>query len=306
MSAKTAAAILLLACCGSGAAQPARLGFRQVEQEFVFDTGLLRGKLRSGGRSLGLSDVVHIPTGRTLSRSMGLFGHYRVFTTNRRHGDGAWSWPSRARLREDGSVEVHWAAAADRPFELWAVYRWSAPGVLDLETRVRALSDLEGFESFLASYFAEAFTVARVWTQESPAGAGAAWVSAELEDGIWQIFPRDHASAALIQDGRWGFPPSPVQWAVRPLLSEPLGMRQAEAWGLTALVMAPRSECFAVATPHGTEPHYSMYLSLFGQAVGKGETARARARLQIEESPSDERIVELYRAYLRELSAGSR
>ena len=54
--------------------------------EFTFDTGVLKGKLRAGGKSTGLSSVVHLPTGVTLDSSMGLFGHYRVFSANKRYG----------------------------------------------------------------------------------------------------------------------------------------------------------------------------------------------------------------------------
>src|SRR5512137_1801862 len=135
--------------------------------EFVFDTGVLKGKLRAGGKSKGLSAVVHIPTGVRLDSSMGLFGHYRVFSANKRYGTAGWDWPSEAKLLPDGSVEAHWPAAEDRPFELRAVYRWAAPNILDLETRVQAQASLEKFESFLASYFTEGFTNACVYARSN-------------------------------------------------------------------------------------------------------------------------------------------
>ncbi len=297
---KRTAPLLLLALALSPAATPqqADLRFRQAGEEFDFDTGWLRGKLRAGGRSLGLTGVVHVPTGRILSRSLGLFSHYRVFTANRRYGDAAWSWPSHARLRDDGAVEVHWPAATDRPFELRALYRWSAPDALDVETRVLAHSDLPAFESFLASYFAESFTISRVYAHGIPNAREPVWVNAELSDGIWQMFPRDPEAIQLIRDGRWRYPPSPVEWALRPMLAEPLGLRRAESWDLTAVVMAPRQDCFAVATPHSTEPHYSMYLSLFGRSIAAGGTARACARLLIRASLRDAEVPDLYRAYL--------
>jgi hypothetical protein len=98
--------------------------------EFAFNTGVLKGKLRAGGKSTGLSSVVHLPTGVSLDSSKGLFGHYRVFSANKRYGTAAWDWPSDATLRQDGSVEVRWPSADDRPFELSAVYRWAAPNIL--------------------------------------------------------------------------------------------------------------------------------------------------------------------------------
>ena len=62
--------------------------------ELTFDTGVLKGKLRAAGKSRGLSSVVHLPTGVTLDSSMGLFGHYRIFSANKRYGTAAWDWPS--------------------------------------------------------------------------------------------------------------------------------------------------------------------------------------------------------------------
>jgi hypothetical protein len=64
--------------------------------------------------------------------------------------------------------------------------------------------------------------------------------------------------------------------------------------------MSPPQDCFAVLTPFETEPHHSMYLSLFGKDLKAGETARARARLVIGTKLSGEAIDRLYQDYLRE------
>ena len=247
---------------------------------FAFDTGVLRGKLRADGKSKGLSAVIHVPSGMVLDSSQGLFSHYRVFTTNHRYGTAAWDWPSEAALAADGSVEVRWPAAADRPFELSAVYRWAAPNALNLETRVQAQTNLAKFESFLASYFAEGFTNAAVWVRPDGQGTGR-FMRAEQSCGHWLAFPRDEAAAWIIQDGRWKYAPSPVDWVIMSPLAQPLGGRRCPANGLQALLMSPPQDCFAVLTPFETEPHRSMYLSLFGRDVKAGETARARARLVI-------------------------
>ncbi|MGO8928315.1 MAG: hypothetical protein ACLQU3_15715 [Limisphaerales bacterium] len=265
--------------------------------EFAFDTGVLKGKLRADGKSRGLSSVVYLPTGATLDSSMGLFGHYRVFSANKRYGTAAWDWPSDARLRQDGSVEVRWPPAEDRPFELRAVYRWAAPNILDLETSVQAKTNLAKFESFLASYFAEGFTNSCVYARSN----GQSWfMSAEKSDGIWQAFPRDDQAASIIQDGRWKFLPNPVDWVIRPHLAKPLGVRRCPADGLGALLMSPPRDCFAVLTPFEAEPHRSMYLSLFGKDLKAGETARARARLVIQQNLANEAVDHLYSAYLRQ------
>ena len=261
--------------------QPAKgkLGFiASGTNGFAFDTGVLKGKLRAGGKSTGLSSVVHLPTGVTMDSSMGLFGHYRVFSTNKRYGTAAWDWPSDARLRQDGSVEVCWPSTDDRPFKLRAVYRWAAPDTLDLETTVQAKTDLAKFESFMASYFAECFTNACVYARSN----NQQWLeTADKSHGIWQAFPRDEQAVAIIQDGRWKLPPNPVDWVSRPCLAKPLAIRGCPANDLRAVIMSPLQDCFAVLTPFEAEGHRSMYLCLFGNDLKAGETARARARLVI-------------------------
>jgi hypothetical protein len=293
--------VIALAMCGVSLARaqvkPKPVFSASGTNEFAFDTGVLKGKLRAGGKSTGLSSVVHLPTGLTMDSSMGLFGHYRVFSANKRYGTAAWDWPSEARLRPDGSVEVRWPAAEDRPFELRALYRWAAPDTLDLETSVQAKGNLAKFESFLASYFAEGFTNAGVY---APSNGQAAPMAADKNGGTWQAFPRDDEAASIIQDGRWKFQPNPVDWVIRPHLAKPLGIRRCPSKDLTVLLMSPPQDCFAVLTPFEAEPHRSMYLSLFGADLTAGETARARARLVVGTGLAGEAIDRLYSDYLRQ------
>jgi hypothetical protein len=290
--------ILLLLAPVVSAAEPV---FTQgAGGEFLFDTGTLSGKLRPGGKSLGLASVIHAPTGQRLDRSNGLFSHYRVFTRGVRYGDGAWSWPSEARLREDGAVEVRWAPAPERPFEMRSVYRWRGPATLDLETSVKAAEDLPGFEAFLASYFHDSFTNAAVFVARPPEKSAPGFMPALIEQGNWQMFPREPAIVPLIQDGRWQVKPSPVNWTMMPRLEKPLAFRRAPQTGVTGLLMSPPSDCFAISCPYETEKHFSAYLSLFGRDVKAGETVRARARLVIAVGPADREMVELYDAYLKE------
>ncbi|MHC4180065.1 MAG: hypothetical protein ACYSWU_21385 [Planctomycetota bacterium] len=104
----------------------------------------------------------------------------------------------------------------------------------------------------------------------------------------------------MIRDGRWKQPPDPVEWAIRPTLIGPLGMRRDRQTGLVALVMAPPEDCFAVATPQSEEGHRSLYLSLCGQDVKAGQTAAARSRLVIRRAVSFEGAVRIYEEYLNE------
>lgn len=286
---------------GNSAAGATLAFSRAGSNEFVFDTGQLRGKLRAGGKSAGLSSVVHVPTGTRVDGSMGLLSPYRLFSANKRYGTAAWDWPSEATLLADGGVEVVWGRAAERPFELRALYRLSAPSVLDFEATVSARTNLPGFELFLASYFAAGFTNSLVYVRSNHQE----WLmEADRQCGVWLAFPRDERALGFIQDGRWKLEPNPVDWVIMPRLAKPLGLRQSRASGVRAIVMSSPEDCFAISTPFDTEPHRSLYLSLFGRDLKTGETARARARLVLRSDLSGEGIDGQYFDYLRRRRPG--
>ncbi len=281
-----------------------RLGFRPgTNGGFTFDTGVLRGNLRAGGKSLGLTSVTHIPTGTLLDRSMGLFSHYRLFTSGKRHGPGVWDMPGTATLRGDGAVETTLPNATDRPFEMTAVFRWHDAQSLDLETTVRADQPLPGFEVFLASYFGPQFTNALVFARNGTTGGQPRFVAAERQAAYWHMYSLDEAADGFIRDGRWKFPPYPVEWTVCGRLVKPIAIRRAPGLKLDAVLMAPGADCFAVATPFQTESHYSMYLSLFGRDIKAGEVARTRCRLVICSALANDAVERLYEGYAKELAA---
>ena len=283
--------ISLLALLLCAAAHAASLTFETEGNAYRFDTGALRGVLRAEGQSRGLLPMVDCTTGTGLTRSLGLFSHYRLLDATTRYGTAAWDWASVARRLPDGAVETRWTADAEHPFDLQAVYRWTGSNTLDVATTVRAHKDLRRFEAFLASYF-EGFASAFVYTQGG-------LLEAKQDAGVWQAFPRDEAAAKIIGDGRWQRPPHPVDWTIRPPLAGPLGLRRDEKTGLAALVMAPPADCFAVATPYGAEEHRSLYLSLFGRDLKAGESATARARLIIGRGITDQQAITLYETYLK-------
>jgi hypothetical protein len=294
-------AVVLLPC--AAAQEPQETAFTlSAPEEYRFDTGQLSGTLRHDGKSLGLSPFTHISSGTRLDGNQyGVFSHYRVFTTNKRYGHGAWEWPSTSKILPDGGVAIHWPAAPDRPFEMRAVYRWTAPDTLDLETTVTAQKDLPGFESFLASYLHGDFAASSVYVKNLPGTEGKpGFATTERAYGHWQMFPRSKDLVPLIQDGRWTQPPSPVDWAIRPDLAAPLGIRRNTKDGLCAILMAPPEDCFALATPYEGEGHFSLYLALFGRLVKAGETVTAHARLVIAAALTDAEIVTSYEAYIAE------
>jgi hypothetical protein len=252
---------------------------------FTFDTGVMRGRLRADGKSLGLTEVYHVGTGRRLDAGHGLLGHYRVFTKGVRYGGGAWDWPSTATLVDPRTVEVRWSAEDKRPFTLRAVYRLAKPSTIEVETVVEPSQELTAFEVFLASYFDRAFTNAVVLAR---VGDQADFVEATPERGDWQMYARDEAARAVILDGRWRLEPNPVAWTFPFEFAGPVAMvqRRAEGAGVSAVLSAPATDCFAIALPQQTEGHYSLYLSLFGRTIPAGESVRTRAQLVVGKLPA--------------------
>lgn len=267
---------------------------------FAFDTGVLQGTLRGEGRAFGLTSARHVPSGQQVSGSHVLVGAYRVFSDGKRYGNAGWEWASQASANQDGSVTVTAAAEAERPFTVRGVYRWATPAALDVEIDVTPEHDLHAFELFLASYFDPAFHSASVYVRENPQAQGKpGFMAAKAELGTWLMFPRDDAAVQLIQDGRWELPPNPVQWQILPQFGRPLAMRRVPDSGLTVLIMTRPEDCFAVAMPFETEAHYSVYFSLFGRDIPARQTARARARLQLLETPDEAAIEAAYHSFLQ-------
>jgi hypothetical protein len=241
---------------------------------------------------------------------MGILSYYRVFTTGQRYGTGAWDWPATAQRQSDVAVQVTAPATPDRPFDLTAVYQWTDPQTLDLETTVTAHADVTGFESFLASYFDATFASPYIWAHNTGGEIKLFFLLAERSYGDWLMFTRNGGVPRTIEDGRWKLEPNPVNWTILPRLVAPLCFRRNQANGLTAIVMAPGDDCFAVATPYAGEAHHSLYLSLFGRGLQAGQTAKAHTRFVMAAGISDEQVTRLYdynyRLYLKELKELSR
>jgi len=298
--------LLSLACAPAADAENAvaKLAFVPEGNQYRFDTGSLRGTLRPQGKSLGLMPLVDAASGAVIARAFGAFSHYRLLDADARYGPAAWDWTSRSGILPNGSVEVIWSADKEHPFDMKAVYHWTAPNALDVATTVVARKELRRFEVFLASYFAE-FASSLVYVQGcAETGGRPGLLEAKKSYAVWQMFPRDDEAVKLIQDGRWKRPPNPVDWRIMPRLAGPLAVRRDAKTGLAALLMAPPGDCFAVATPYSEEAHYSIYLSLFGRDLSSGQTATARSRLVVARGIPDQQAVALYEAYAKEAQTG--
>ena len=58
--------------------------------------------------------------------------------------------------------------------------------------------------------------------------------------------------------------------------------------------------------PDGIANHGSVYMSLFGQDLAAGASARAHVRLVVQHKLADQRAVELYEQYRQELDGAER
>lgn len=267
--------------------------------EYHVETETLHGTLGEDGRSYGLHPLTYAPGGVSLTgAAYGIANYYRVFTADHRYEDLR-VLSSETSLEPPGTVRVHWPVTEDQPFALTGVYRWVAPDTLDLETIVEAEADLPDFEVFLASYLSSVFPASSVYARTGEQETG--FITAEQEEGVWQVFPRDGEALAIVNDGRWEIPPSPVDWAVRPDFAEALIYRRAEDSDLTVAMMGQPEDCFALFTPERGEAHYSMYLSLFGRTIEAGESARTTVRIIVGALDNDA-LLERYRDFVDEHS----
>jgi hypothetical protein len=292
LAAAAAAPSLAMGLDGADAGR-SHLKFTAAGDEFRFDTGSLRGALRAQGRSLGLQPIWESGSGKAVAGPYGLFSPYRLLAADARFGTAAWDWASRASLLPDGAVEVQWSADKDHPLDMTVVYQFAAEATLDVKTTVAPRSDLSRFELFLASYF-DGFASTYGYVTGK-----AGFVEATQAAGDWQMFLRDEAAVPMIGDGRWKRPPNPVDWKIVSRQAAQFAVRRDAPTGLTALLMSPPMDCFAISMPYSGEGHRSVYLSLFGCDLKAGKAASARARLMIGRGISNEKAVALYEEYSR-------
>ncbi len=298
---------LVLAVASPVFADPPNLGFKPSgEGLYDFNTGVFQGRLKVDGKYQGLYPMTHVGLGMELVHAPGVFSFYRVLGRNQRYGACVRDWPTQTRLLENGAVEVRWPAADDHPVEITGVYRWKRPDTLDLEIALSPRCDIPQCELFMSSYFTKTFraTVYMKGKGDEPPR----WVPVDRPTqaaGAYVMFPRDEEAVKRIQDGRWKIGQDPVDWDIERWLAEPLMIRRDPTQGLTALMMCPPGDCFAIASPWNPDKvewarYRSIYLSLIGRDLRAGETAQARCRLVIAKM-TDQEAVDRYHEYLREL-----
>lgn len=285
---------IALAVAGAAGARTFRF-VRSDSGDYVFDTGVLRGRISPAGKAVGLTNLTHLPTGIELTESpYGLLSHYRVFTSGKRYGHGAWDWPATYEILPDGSVRIDRPAAPGRPFCLTAVYRVTTPDAIDLHTTISAEQPLPQFESFIASYFHRDLPRSSILVNDD--AIDPIFADLSKDRGIWQMFPRDRDVLPVIEDGRWDLPPHPVDWRIRHPFAVPVAARRHEK-GLMAVLISPAQDCFAIAAPHNGETHYSLYFSLFGKTINPGKPVTAHVRLLVTPPQTPRQLLNLYKRH---------
>jgi hypothetical protein len=271
---------------------------------YAFDTGAFRGTLKLDGKFQGVYPLSAGATGPDLTRPPGIFSPYRVFSGSVRFGSAARDWPTTTRVLADGAVEARWAAAREHPLAITAVYRWTAPGTLDAEWTVKPERDMQSLELFMSTYFTKDF-LASVYMRPTPEEKPrfVPIDRAAQDHGGYVMFPRDKAASEIIHNGRWKVPPNAVDWALREGLAAPLVIRRDKGQGLTAAIMCPRADCFAIASPWNPQTpegkgYRSIYLSLFGRDAKAGQQSKARCRLVLGPLTDDQVLAE-YEKYVR-------
>jgi hypothetical protein len=291
------------------AADAPNLAFRPGEKGFYeFDTGVLRGKMKLDGRWQGICPLFYVPTGAELTKAPGVFSFYRVLATDKRYGDAARDWPWQGKVRDDGALEITFPGDDRCPLAAQGVFRWTAPDTLDMETTIEAKADFAKFELFMSNYVAKSFDV---WIYTKPnrfsKKAPASLVRGdwnEFVDGCYLMYPRDLAATQLIYDGRWEYPPNPVQWAVSRHMAGPLAVRRDEQSGLSMVWMSPPDDVFAVAVPYNKTPpdgvagHSSVYFCHYGRDLAAGAKAVLRSRLVVKKDLTNDAAVKLYEEYV--------
>ena len=291
------------------AGDPPELAFKPAGKGlFSFDTGVVRGQLRSDGKNQGITSLVDVESGSELVHGPGALSFYRVFSRDIRYGDAARNWPTQNKLLSDGAVEVRFPPAEEHPLEMVAVFRWQSAHALDVETTITPRRAMPQCEVFLSSYFGRSMRgsvyVKPNFFERGEARLMTADVS-PLVDGTYLMFPRDRQAVLTIFDGRWEFPPHPVQWSITRYIAGPLAVRRDDKGGVAVAVMAPPDDCFAVSLPYNKTPpdgpasHASLYLSLFGRDLAAGQTAKARTRMLVGREMSDRQVIDAYEAYTK-------
>lgn len=94
-------------CVASVEAEPAKPQFIDAGNgDFTFDTNLVHGRLRCGGRLQGICSLIDSKSIVELADGPGLLSYYRIFMSGRRFGEAARRWPTQCQLLPDGAVAV--------------------------------------------------------------------------------------------------------------------------------------------------------------------------------------------------------
>lgn len=281
-------------------AADAKLAFRADNKgNLVFDTGTVKGSVIKDGMGGGLTSVNFSESNVPIDSKQGLLAPHRLQTSRKRYSSSSWDWPHTGKLLSNGAAELRWENAADRPFVVTSTFQWKTCDTLDQTLAFTPDTDLEKFELFLSSYF-NRFTVAKAYAKD-PGNGLPAFLEATKELGAMQLFPGNQDAMAMVSDGRWKLPPYPNDWAVRPGLEAPLGVKRDPNSGVTVILMSPPDSCFAIGMTQQDSDSGAFYQSLFGKDVKQGQTLTAHVRMVFGKNITDGQAIQRYQEYLKDL-----
>ena len=166
-----------------------------------------------------------------------------------------------ASLLDSGAVESCWSAEKSHPFDMAARYRFSRP-TRSTYSCGAPRKDLRRFELFLASYFDD-FPASFAYVRDGgKAGASGkpGFIEAVRSAGEWQMFPRDQEAVPADSRRAMEISAESGELEIMPRLAAPLALRRDAGRDLTAVLMAPSADCFAVSMPYRGEGHGAVYL----------------------------------------------
>jgi hypothetical protein len=264
-----------------------------IRQCYVFDTGILTGGIEPFTHYHGLCGLMHtdLKLNAVQIRKALLNAEYFVSPAT---GSSAQRRPlmvprnishARETVHSCDSTSVIISFPPEPEYETPMKLTYTPLGnSVDLLVELLPQRTLSGFEIFFASYVCEDFDETWVCLKDRGTvnmGGSPAWKRLNNREVINSVFriPRDHSSALLAEDGRWGrdFPLLPKVDTGNAFFHHPVMVARNSRTGFALVfLLSPESTSTLAGQYHGWDTAHDWS---FGFDLVKGRPERARARL---------------------------
>lgn len=289
------------------------LHWDQTSGVLTFRLSEIEGRIVADGRSQGVADLVHRPTGAPVGNPLicpyPLLAPYRILCRN------GWMGELRDSAHEasliDGGVRIVWRARLAHQAEVVMDVLPKEPNAIDLDIEVTGHAEYEAYELLLSNYFAPEFASGAYVKGARGQVEQIRPVSNPVFRGMYVAFPRDERSANVMSDGRWQRGRHWTLFLAARYYGCPMGFYAHKEAPVDALVMGLPDDVFGVSMAYADEPHpdgvaqhHSLYLHLFGRTIHPGETRRTRVRLAVGTYGGEaDRHFDVYTDFLAEANA---